>query len=88
MKEIGRTNDGAYLVEMSQEEATTFAALESTITGNFTLDTVFLRNKAILGRDLAPVLQAIRRWCELQFLLNDMDQRISELRSALEGEAS
>jgi hypothetical protein len=81
VKEIGITNNGGHLLELSEEELEVFHRLKAA-TGDF--DTPWIAR--IPGRDfgnLAPMLKIILAWVEFKFALVDIERMTADMRKSL-----
>lgn len=89
MKSLGRTNNGGYIIEMSQDEFTTFLRLQSTINGHpyYFGDNL---HRDLDGTDLSKVLTALDNLFQarsnIQFLKDSIDSLDSLLGTIVKEE--
>lgn len=79
MNEIGRTNNGDYIVEMTSQEYSTFAHLERSLSGE---ESHWHRSLdyRLQGSNLSRALLVIREWTEGLFLINSLQHYVTHLK--------
>jgi hypothetical protein len=85
MKEIGRTNDGNVLVEMSFDEARELVKLALVIEGKTlcNIQRLDLTSVSFIGPDLSKTFGAIRAFTEGKGIINEMRCYLDEMDRAL-----
>lgn len=82
MKDIGRTNEGSYIVEMSQPEYSTIYELQRMLEGETSTDMFRMYPDLQNNNDLSPVFMAIRTFIEGGFCINAFQNYINRLKQA------
>lgn len=80
MKDIGRTNEGSYIVELSQPEYSTIYELQRMLEGETSSDMFRMYPELRNNGDLSPVFMAIRAYIEGGFYINTFQNYINRLK--------
>jgi hypothetical protein len=84
MKQIGRTDSGSYLVELTKSEFRTLDELEQTMDGRASGWSFFGGDRSDDGSlGLSPLFQAIRRWVVQVQTVDGWQQVMVDLRTVL-----
>jgi len=82
MKEIGRTNEGNVIVEMTDAEARAFELLRMAAEDR--LPGILNQSYPMNGNvELEPVLQAIRMWVIAKFKIQELQEYLSDIEGLL-----
>ena len=82
MKEIGRTNEGNVIVEMTDAEARAFELLRMAAEDR--LPCILNQSYPMNGNvELEPVLQAIRMWVIAKFKIQELQEYLSDIEGLL-----
>ncbi len=82
MKDIGRTNEGSYIVELSQPEYSTIYELQRVLEGEMNLDMFRMYPDLRNDNDLSPTFMAIRAFIEGGFCINALQNYVNRLKQA------
>lgn len=84
METIGRTNDGNYLVELTEEELLEFSALAQAAEGEI-IGPLWDRPPLDVHHDLAKTFKAISAWMGMKCRINELQFQVYELERILGG---
>jgi hypothetical protein len=79
MKVLGRTPEGNFIVEMSDNEHHEFCLLQNAAEGHVP----HFDNFQMFTNDLADVFRAIHLWCDLKFRVNGLLNAVNDLNEQL-----
>ena len=82
MRDIGRTNEGSYIVEMSPSEYSTIYELQRMLEGETNVDIFRMYPDLRNSRDLSPVFMTIRAFIEGGFCINAFQNYVNRLKQA------
>ncbi len=82
MKDIGRTNEGSYIVELSSPEYSTIYELQRMLEGETSTDMFKMYPELRNSSDLSPVFMAIRAFIEGGFYINAFQNYVNRLKQA------
>jgi len=82
MKDIGRTNEGNYIVELSQSEYSTIYELQRMLDGETSVDMFRMHPELRDSSDLSPTFMAIRAFIEGGFYINALQNYVNRLKQA------
>ena len=74
MKEIGRTVDGSYIVEMTEYEIQAFGRLAQVMEGETVWEAVEMRRVA--NYDIGTALECVMAFANIMGSLNDVKQQV------------
>lgn len=85
MLDIGRTNDGLYIVYMTEDERRMLNRLQSAAQGS-AFDWATAQNIITITRavDFTPWMRAVFAWTQAMFHVTDMQCTVDKLREILE----
>lgn len=83
MKNIGRTDDGNFIIELNESEQYTFEMLCRSIEGK-PWPEPFERHNGISGHDLTHTFEFIRAWAVTRMRLNELQIHLDALKRDLE----
>lgn len=84
MKDIGRTNEGDYIVELSHGEYSTIYELQRVIEGAKSADFYSMYPELLKSSgDLSPLFMAIRTWIEGEYYINALQDYVGKLKSMM-----
>ena len=80
MKDIGRTNEGNYILELSQPEYSTIYELQRMLDGEASIDIHRMYPELRNNNDLSPTFMAIRAFIEGGFYINALQNYVNKLK--------
>lgn len=85
MLDIGRANNGDYIIQMTEDERKMLSRLESAARGE-TFDWSRASNIIVITRlvDFAPWMQAVFAWTQARFCIADMQSAVDKFKRILE----
>jgi hypothetical protein len=84
MKDIGRSTDGNYIVELSPPEYNTIYELQRAIEGESQVDMFKMYPELRNNNDLSPLFLAVRVYIEGLFNINAMQSYLDRLKDTME----
>jgi hypothetical protein len=82
MNDLGRSKQGGFIVELSEDEYVTFTQLERALNGDES-DWYKSMDYRLRGTDLSRTLVVIRNWTEGLFYINSLQNYINQLKNTL-----
>ena len=85
MKDIGRTIEGNYIVEMNQNEHREFERLHSAVTGSNGFQDFAMNDYGHVPEfDFTNVFSIIRFYCAKRFMITELQSILDDMKSQLE----
>ena len=84
MKTTGRTNDGNYIVEMTDREVRLFNKLSQAVEGRTMNAIEWIDSPGMISMDFEGTFGAIVAWTIAKFYINEMRQYVDRLQNTID----